>query len=142
MQEDASWDSLDELGEEEVCRQIGTLTGLEASKVSMEVIVEPFFQGAPPSEVSFLLVILFMWVHQSSPFSIFPLPCRNLRISPPFSQSPRFRARSGPGATGMPPLGMPKFREPMGGSEPPSALLILVDVPLPPRKRRALQWVP
>lgn len=42
----------DELGEEELHRQLTILTGLEASIISMEVKVEPFSQGAPPREVS------------------------------------------------------------------------------------------
>lgn len=44
-----------ELGEDEVQRRLSILTGLEASKVSMEIKVEPFRQWAPPSEVNLFL---------------------------------------------------------------------------------------
>ena len=48
-----------ELGEEEICHRLGILTGLEADKVSLEVKVESFHQGAPLKEVNFFLVALF-----------------------------------------------------------------------------------
>lgn len=42
---------------------------------------------------------------------------------------------------GMLPSGTPKFCEPIGGPDPPFVLHIPVEVPSPPRKRRALQRV-
>lgn len=49
----ASRFSLDELGEEEVRFRVSLLTRLEADKVFMEVVVEPFH--LPPEEVNILL---------------------------------------------------------------------------------------
>ena len=52
---DPSRVSQEELKEKEVRRRLSLLTGLEADKITMEVVVEPFHHDAPPGEVNSFL---------------------------------------------------------------------------------------
>lgn len=52
---DPSRISPEEFREKEDWRRLSLLTSLDADKVSMEVVVEPFHSETPPGEVNLLL---------------------------------------------------------------------------------------